>query len=72
MSYLVCPSCGLALFDRNPLTSPRHCARCARRGRTVELERVQRPGAGAAAGSVLGGVLGEDADAERRPRPGDV
>ena len=40
MSYLTCPSCGLTLFDRNPLTSPRRCPRCARQGRNVELERV--------------------------------
>jgi uncharacterized Zn finger protein (UPF0148 family) len=40
VSYLTCPSCGLALFDRNPLTSPRRCPRCARHARTVELDRV--------------------------------
>ena len=38
MSYLSCPDCGLTLFDRNPLTSPRHCPRCRRRGFSVELE----------------------------------
>jgi uncharacterized Zn finger protein (UPF0148 family) len=42
VSYLSCPSCGLTLFDRNPLTSPRRCPRCFRRGETVELERVPR------------------------------
>jgi uncharacterized Zn finger protein (UPF0148 family) len=40
VSYLSCPSCGLTLFDRNPLTSPRHCPRCARRARSVDLEPV--------------------------------
>ncbi len=53
MAYLSCPKCGLTLFDRNPLTSPRHCPRCARRGGAIELER--KPGArGAAAASLLG------------------
>jgi hypothetical protein len=40
VSYLTCPNCGLTVFDRNPLTSPRRCPRCARRARNVELERV--------------------------------
>jgi hypothetical protein len=54
VSYLTCPRCGLTLFDRNPLTSPRHCPRCARRSQSVELERVTKLRGGAAA-SVLGG-----------------
>jgi ketosteroid isomerase-like protein len=50
MSYLSCPSCGLTMFDRNPLTSPRHCPRCARRnGASIELERVSKLTGGAAA-----------------------
>jgi hypothetical protein len=53
MAYLSCPKCHLTLFDRNPLTSPRHCPRCARRGAAVELERKPRTD-GAAAASVLG------------------
>jgi len=68
MSYLTCPSCSLTLLDRNPLTSPRFCPRCARRsGDSVELERIRRPGAGAAA-SVLGGGLRRDAEQWRRSR----
>jgi hypothetical protein len=55
MAYLNCPKCGLTMFDRNPLTSPRHCPRCARRGGTpIELERVTTSGGGAAAASLLG------------------
>jgi hypothetical protein len=50
MSYLSCPVCRLTLFDRDPLTSPRHCPRCARRGDTVELE----PGARSAPSFVAG------------------
>jgi len=42
VSYLTCPSCGLTIFDRNPLTSPRRCPRCARRALIVDLERVAR------------------------------
>jgi hypothetical protein len=42
VSYLNCPSCGLTLFDRNPLTSPRQCPRCARRALRVDLQRVAR------------------------------
>jgi hypothetical protein len=38
MSYLSCPECRLTLFDRDPLTSPRHCPRCARRGSSIELQ----------------------------------
>jgi hypothetical protein len=53
VSYLTCPSCGLTLFDRNPLTSPRRCPRCARQGRSVELERVTNL-RGRAAASLLG------------------
>jgi hypothetical protein len=53
VSYLTCPSCGLTLFDRNPLTSPRRCARCMRQGRSVELERVTNL-RGRAAASLLG------------------
>ena len=61
MSYLSCPSCGLTLFDRNPLTSPRRCPRCFRRGETVELEWA--PFArGRAAASVLG---------RQRPKPAE-
>ncbi|MFI5025941.1 MAG: hypothetical protein ACHQCI_04235 [Solirubrobacterales bacterium] len=71
MSYLSCPTCGLTMFDRNPLTSPRHCPRCARRGSSIELERIQRPGAGAAA-TVLGGMLRRDAERQRRGRAGDL
>lgn len=52
MSYLTCPSCGLTLFDRNPLTSPLHCPRCARGDLSVELERKPRT-EGAAAASLL-------------------
>ncbi len=45
MAYLRCPNCGLTMFDRNPLTSPRHCPRCARRnGASIELERTSRVG----------------------------
>jgi hypothetical protein len=54
MAYLNCPKCGLTMFDRNPLTSPRHCPRCARRrGTSIELERIATSGGGAAA-SLLG------------------
>jgi hypothetical protein len=54
MTYLRCPGCGLTIFDRNPLTSPRQCPRCARRrGASIELERVSRK-SGAATASVLG------------------
>jgi hypothetical protein len=63
MAYLRCPNCGLTLFDRNPLTSPRHCPRCARRNRaSIELERISRV-EGAAAASVLGGT------SRRKSRP---
>ena len=45
MAYLRCPNCGLTMFDRNPLTSPRHCPRCARRnGASIELERTRGSG----------------------------
>jgi hypothetical protein len=53
VAYLTCPSCGLTLFDRNPLTSPRRCPRCARQTRNVELERVTNM-RGRAAASLLG------------------
>jgi hypothetical protein len=53
VSYLTCPSCGLTVFDRNPLTSPRQCPRCARQARSVELERVTNL-RGRAAASLLG------------------
>jgi endogenous inhibitor of DNA gyrase (YacG/DUF329 family) len=53
MSYLSCPNCGLTVFDRNPLESPRHCPRCARRGATVDLEAATRV-RGRAAASLLG------------------
>jgi uncharacterized Zn finger protein (UPF0148 family) len=52
VSYLSCPKCGLTLFDRNPLTSPRNCPRCARRALTVELEQVTKR-RGRAAASLL-------------------
>ena len=52
MAYLSCPKCRLTVFDRNPLTSPRQCPRCARRGTAVELERRPRTD-GAAAASLL-------------------
>ena len=72
MAYLNCPKCGLTMFDRNPLTSPRHCPRCARRpGDQVELDRVKRSGGGAAA-SLLGGILRRDVAREPRNRAGDV
>jgi hypothetical protein len=61
VSYLTCPRCGLTVFDRNPLTSPRHCPRCARRSLSVELERVTKPRGGAAA-SVLAGRPTEPLD----------
>jgi hypothetical protein len=62
VSYLTCPSCGLTLFDRNPLTSPRHCPRCRRRrDAAVELERV--PQHGGAAASLL---------RPRRPEDGSI
>lgn len=53
MSYLTCPSCGLTIFDRNPLTSPRRCPRCARRELNIEFERMAKRLGGAAA-SLLG------------------
>jgi hypothetical protein len=72
MAYLNCPKCGLTMFDRNPLTSPRHCPRCARRGgASIELERTTKLGRGAAA-SLLGGILRRDAKTEPRDRQGDV
>jgi DNA-directed RNA polymerase subunit RPC12/RpoP len=52
MSYLRCPDCGLTVFDRNPLSSPLNCPRCARRELAVELERVPKL-RGSAAASVL-------------------
>jgi hypothetical protein len=43
MSYLRCPDCGLTLIERNPLSSPLNCPRCARRrALAVELERVSK------------------------------
>jgi uncharacterized Zn finger protein (UPF0148 family) len=67
VSYLSCPSCGLTLFDRNPLTSPRRCPRCSRRGETVELEWA--PFArGRAAASMLGGQRSQAV--ERAEEPG--
>ena len=71
MAYLKCPNCGLTMFDRNPLTSPRHCPRCARRnGASIDLERTSREGAAAA--SLLGGILRRDAPRKPRDRAGDV
>lgn len=52
MAYLRCPDCGLTMFDRNPLSSPLNCPRCARRKLAVELERVPKV-RGTAAASVL-------------------
>jgi hypothetical protein len=53
VSYLTCPRCGLTLFDRNPLISPRGCPRCAGRDDlTVKLERVKQL-RGVAAASIL-------------------
>jgi ssDNA-binding Zn-finger/Zn-ribbon topoisomerase 1 len=72
MAYLNCPKCGLTMFDRNPLTSPRHCPRCARRrGVSIELERKSSVEGGAAA-SLLGGILRRDVKGEPRDRAGDV
>jgi DNA-directed RNA polymerase subunit RPC12/RpoP len=52
MAYLRCPDCGVTIFDRNPLSSPLNCPRCARRALAVELERVPKV-RGTAAASVL-------------------
>ena len=72
MAYLSCSNCGLTMFDRNPLTSPRHCPRCARRhGVSIELERKSRA-EGAAAASLLDGILRPDVKREPRDRAGDV
>ena len=72
MTYLNCPKCGLTLFDRNPLTSPRHCPRCARRGGApIELERISTC-SGAAAASLLDGMLRRDATRKPRDRAVDV
>ncbi|HEY6770845.1 MAG TPA: hypothetical protein VI035_00180 [Solirubrobacterales bacterium] len=65
MSYLSCPSCGLTVFDRNPLTSPRHCPRCARRALSVDLERVTKQ-RGRAAASLLGQEGTQQAGGRRR------
>ena len=66
MAYLKCPNCGLTMFDRNPLTSPRHCPRCTRHnGASIELERVSRA-EGAAAASLLGGRRSVAPDASAR------
>ena len=67
MSYLTCPSCGLTLFDRNPLTSPRRCPQCGRRGLTIELERVTKLRGGAAA-SLLGRQQPEPVDRAEQAR----
>ena len=68
MAYLNCPKCGLTMFDRNPLTSPRHCPRCKRRrGASIELVRITKPAGGAAA-SVLDGILQRDEPDEPRNR----
>ena len=72
MAYLSCSNCGLTMFDRNPLTSPRHCPRCARRhGVSIELERKPR-GEGGAAASLLDGILHRDGKTEPRDFAGDV
>jgi hypothetical protein len=53
VAYLSCPDCGTTYFDRNPLTSPHRCPRCAiSQGKTVELRRSTGRG-GAAAASLL-------------------
>jgi hypothetical protein len=41
MAYVHCPECS---FSRrhDPLFAPDECPRCRLRGRTVELERIQR------------------------------
>lgn len=68
MAYLKCPNCGLTMFDRNPLTSPRNCPRCARpNGASIELERISRA-EGAAAASLLGGQRRVAPDASTRIR----
>jgi hypothetical protein len=65
MAYLRCPKCGLTMFDRNPLTSPRNCPRCARRGGAlVELKQVARA-EGTAAASLLDGMPRGRAAGER-------
>ena len=72
MAYLSCPNCGLTMFDRNPLTSPRHCPRCARRnGESIELEQTPNL-KGAAAASLLDGILSRDDEREPRDRAEDV
>jgi uncharacterized Zn finger protein (UPF0148 family) len=66
VTYLTCPECGLTLFDRNPLTSPRRCPRCSRQGAAVELEWA--PFArGRAAASGLGGQQAEPAKGAEQP-----
>jgi hypothetical protein len=53
LSYLSCPGCGTTYFDRNPLTAPHRCPRCAiSQGKTVELIRSARR-KGSAAASLL-------------------
>jgi len=72
MAYLSCPNCGLTMFDRNPLTSPRHCPRCARRHATsIELEQVPKL-QGAAAASLLDGILRRDDERKPGRRAQDV
>ena len=64
--YLTCPSCGLTLIDRNPLTSPRRCPRCARRSLTIELEPVAKLRRRAA--SLLGRQQPEPAEGAEQAR----
>src|SRR3954447_13441551 len=72
VAYLSCPNCGLTMFDRNPLTSPRHCPRCARRhAKSIELKQVPKLKGGAAA-SLLDGILRRDDEREPRGRAEDV
>jgi hypothetical protein len=72
MAYLNCPNCGLTMFDRNPLTSPRHCPRCVRRGgASIELERIAKLRGGAAA-SLLGGMLRREGAQETPDAAGDL
>jgi hypothetical protein len=67
VSYLTCSNCGLTLFDRNPLSSPRHCPRCARLGLTIDLERVASKRARAAA-SLLSGQEPKSVEGAKQAR----
>jgi hypothetical protein len=62
MAYLRCPGCGTTYFDRNPLTVPHRCPRCAvSAGETVELVRMPDRG-----GAAQASVLGPNGEPERR------